>query len=73
MKDQPIPHSRDEFLNECWRQAVAAEKQNQMIDPSWVLVLSQELQHATRVALLAQDQLVELQKWLRENCRCKIA
>ena len=67
--DPPVPSSRDEFLNECWRQCVAAEKQRRLIDPSWMLVLIQELQHARRVALMAQFQLVSL----RSVYKCPIA
>ena len=67
--DPPVPNSRDEFLNECWRLCVAAEKAKRLIDPTWLLVLIQELQHARRVASLSQHQLVTL----RSQCRCPIA
>ena len=66
--DPPVPNSRDEFINECWRQCVAAEKAKRLIDPTWLLVLIQELQHARRVALLSQYQLVTL----RSQCKCQI-
>ena len=51
---------QDESLQAMWTQAIEAERQRKLVDPTWVLLLITELGIATNIALESQKQLVAL-------------